>query len=264
MRLGRACLAAAAMLPKHGETEAQGVGWGSHHTTPGELHPRPACTALDPFPRAKKSPGSSAQLKPLPCSSPSSWEGSPAMPAPSPGSVVGPGGGHGCHSQGRSVLGGDGQQGARWRRGRARAQRELAVGPPGVGEGGPGGEGTPATPVPLTASSPLLSAGGAGTERSPRQPRGAGMPGAVWTQGEGQFQPSMAPSCGVGAQCSPAALLCLFAGLCGSPWGAGTSPPRGLSLAPMVAKAMGSWQRQGDLKDRQGREGSGEGNGRWS
>lgn len=62
------------------------------------------------------------------------------MLAPSLGSVISSGG-HGCHSQGLSVLGSDRQQGAHWRRGRAWAQRESAVGPPGVGEGGPGGEG---------------------------------------------------------------------------------------------------------------------------
>lgn len=32
----------------------------------------------------------------------------------------------------------------------------------------------------------------------------------------------------------------------------------------MVAKAMDSWQWQGDLEDGQGREGCGEGNGMWS
>lgn len=55
------------------------------------------------------------------------------------------------------------------------------------------------------------------------------MPGAVRTKGEGLFHTGMALSRSVGACCSPASLLCLFAGLHGSPRRAGMSLPHALS-----------------------------------
>lgn len=106
------------------------------------LHAQPRI----PFPGPRRALGARLSSSP---SSPS-WERSPAALAPSPGSILGLGG-HGCCFQGLSVLGGDRQQGACWRRGRAWTQRELAVGPPGVGDGGPVGKGTPVTVLPLMA-----------------------------------------------------------------------------------------------------------------
>lgn len=61
------------------------------------------------------------------------------LPARGPSWSRGGWGGRGCCPRGLSVLGGGRQQGTCWRRRRARAQCESAVGPPGRGTGWSGG-----------------------------------------------------------------------------------------------------------------------------
>lgn len=130
-------------------------GWGGGLTTLPQGNCTPILHAQPwiPFPGPRRALG--AQLSSSPCPAPALPPGKVAQPCQLPAWGPSSGrGGHGCHSQGRSVLGGDGQQGARWRRGRARAQRELAVGHPGGGRGWPWGRGDPRHP---SATDGLLS-----------------------------------------------------------------------------------------------------------